>query len=74
MLCVYYSETSDQREKVSKQVRFNDKVSQDVFNKSKGSKRCIDNVESCPLLKKMKLLRALLNSSYFNASRTENLA
>ena len=37
------------REKMSKQVRFNDKVSQAVFNKNKGSKRCIDNVESCPL-------------------------
>ena len=60
---MYYSETSDQREreretdreketerkKMAKQVRFNDKVSQAVFEKSKGSKRCIDIVESCPL-------------------------
>ena len=34
---------------MSKQVRFNDKVSQAVFNTSKGTKRCIDNVETCPL-------------------------
>ena len=38
-----------ERKKMAKQVRFNDKVSQAVFDKSKGSKRCIDNVESCPL-------------------------
>ena len=54
---MYYSETSDQREKekqterkkMAKQVRFNDKVSQAVFENSKGSKRYIDIVESCPL-------------------------
>ena len=34
---------------MTKQVRFNDKVSQAVFDKSKGSKPCIDIVESCPL-------------------------
>ena len=34
---------------MAKQVRFTGKVSQAVFDKSKGSKRCIDNVESCPL-------------------------
>ena len=34
---------------MAKQVRFNDKVSQAVFDKSKGSKRCIDIVESFPL-------------------------
>ena len=59
-VCVYYSETSDQRErkrkrerkKMAKQVRFDDKVSQALFDKSKGSKRGIDNVESCPLAEK----------------------
>ena len=40
------------RKKMPKQVRFNDKVFQAVFDKSKGSKRCIDNVESCPLAEK----------------------
>ena len=34
---------------MSKRVRFNDKVSKAVFNMSKGAKRCIDNVETCPL-------------------------
>ena len=42
-------ERKRKRKKMAKQVRFNDKVSQAVFDKSKGSKRCIDNVESCPL-------------------------
>ena len=42
-------ERETERKKMAKQVRFNDKVSQAVFDKSKGSKRCIDTVESCPL-------------------------
>ena len=43
------SESERERKKIAKQVRFNDEVSKAVFDKSKGSKRCIDNVESCPL-------------------------
>ena len=35
--------------KMSKQVRFKENVSQAVFNTTKGSKRCIEEVESCPL-------------------------
>ena len=42
-------ERETERKKMAKQIRFNDKVSQAVFDKSKGSKRCIDIVESCPL-------------------------
>lgn len=34
---------------MSKQVRFKDKVSRAVFHMTKGIKRCIDDVESCPL-------------------------
>ena len=41
-------EKKTERKKMAKHVRFNDKVSQAVFEKSKGSKRCIDIVESCP--------------------------
>ena len=41
--------TERERKKMPKQVRFNDKVSQALFDKSKGSKQCNDNVESCPL-------------------------
>ena len=46
---VHYTAKSQTSEKMSKQVRFNDKVSQAVFNTSKGTKRCIENVETCPL-------------------------
>ena len=35
--------------KMSKQVRFKENVSQAVFNTTKGSKRCIEEVELCPL-------------------------
>ena len=45
-------EREREKKKMAKQVRFNDKVSQAVFDKSKGSKRCIDIVESCPLAEK----------------------
>ena len=34
---------------MSKQVHFKDKVSKVMFNSGKGTKRCIDNLETCPL-------------------------
>ena len=39
----------ENRDKMSKQVRFKDNVSQAVFNTTKGTKRCIEEVESYPL-------------------------
>ena len=38
-----------QTREMSRQVRLNDKVFQAVFNTSKGTNPCIDNVETCPL-------------------------
>ena len=39
----------ERRDKMSKQVRSKDNVSQAVFNTTKGTKRCIEEVESYPL-------------------------